>query len=165
MNYIKGVLSGLAAILLAEFVLAFKDVSEQKATGLGAIAGGFAASIFSPLLWIFVCLFFALLLAASRLGNKLLRISLFWVPTLLVCVLGSAVLALFTYVPGIIEAEVLRDIANFSPSHPGPRCDAHIRHPPHVSTKPLLPAARPAYTFRLCQTSRNIPPARSAGLS
>jgi hypothetical protein len=101
MNYVKAILSGLAAIFLAEFVPGpwsmFKGISEQKATGLGAVAGGLMESAFSPLFWTLVLLFFALFFAASRLGNKILRVFLFWIPTLTVSALGTAIVALITY--------------------------------------------------------------------
>jgi hypothetical protein len=71
----------------------FKGISEQKATGLGAVAGGLR----SPLFWTLALLFFALFLAASRLGNKILRVFLFWIPTVTVSVLVVAIVALFTY--------------------------------------------------------------------
>lgn len=102
MNYVKGILSGLAAIFLAELVPGpwsmFKGISEQKATGLGAVAGGLMGSAFSPLFWTLALLFFVLLFAASRLGNKILRVFLFWIPTLSISVLGMAIVALLTYV-------------------------------------------------------------------
>lgn len=98
MDYFKGILSGVAAIFLAECIPKFSQgISEQKATGLAATAGGVVESIFSPLFWILAILFFTLFFAASRLGNKFLRIFLFWIPTLSVSTLGAAILALFTY--------------------------------------------------------------------
>jgi hypothetical protein len=101
MNYVKGILSGFAAIFLAEFVPGpwsmFRGISEQKATGMGAVAGGLVGSAFSPLFWSLALLFFALFFAASRLENKILRVLLFWIPTLTVSVLGMAIAALFTY--------------------------------------------------------------------
>src|SRR6266699_168733 len=94
MDYVKGILSGLAAIILAECVpgpwSAFRGISQEKATGLAAIAGGLAESAFSAL-------FFALFFAASRLSNKVLRVFLFWIPTLTVSVLCIAMVALITY--------------------------------------------------------------------
>jgi len=54
----------------------FRGISQEKATGLGAVAGGFAESLFSPLFWIVVILFFGLFFAAGRLGNKIWRIML-----------------------------------------------------------------------------------------
>ena len=101
MNYVKGILGGVAAILLAEFVLGpwsmFKGISEQKATGLGAVVGGIMGNAFSPLFWTLALLFFVLLFAASRLRNKILRVFLFWIPTLTFSVLGMAIMAMFTY--------------------------------------------------------------------
>jgi hypothetical protein len=101
MNYVKGILSGLAAIILAECVpgswSVFRGISQEKATGLAVVAGGLAESVFSPLFWILAVLFFALFFAASRLKNKLLRVFLFWIPTLTVSVFCIAIVALFTY--------------------------------------------------------------------
>ncbi|MGA6980939.1 MAG: hypothetical protein WCC95_17295 [Candidatus Sulfotelmatobacter sp.] len=101
MNYIKGILSGVAAIFLAESVgpwsVLFRGIREQKATGLGAVAGGVMGSVFSPLFWILALLLFALLFADSQLGNKILRVFLFWIPTVTVSVLVAAIVALFTY--------------------------------------------------------------------
>ena len=102
MNYVKGILSGFSAIFLAELVPGpwsmFKGISEQKATGLGAVAGGLLGSAFSPLFWALALLFFALFFAAGRLGNKILRVFLFWIPTLTVSALGMATVGLLTYV-------------------------------------------------------------------
>ncbi|MGA8271566.1 MAG: hypothetical protein WB919_08405 [Candidatus Sulfotelmatobacter sp.] len=100
MNYVKIILSGLAAVFLAESVGAwsmFKGISEQKATGLGAVAGGLMWSVSSPLFWTLALLFFALFFAASRVGNKILRVCLFWIPAVTVSVLVVAIVALFTY--------------------------------------------------------------------
>ncbi len=101
MDYVKGILSGLAAIFLAESVPGpwsiFKGISEQKATGLAFVAGGLTRSALSPFFWALALLFFVLLLGASRLGNKILRVFLFWIPTLTVSVLGMAIVALSTY--------------------------------------------------------------------
>ncbi len=71
----------------------FRGISEQKATGLGA----FMASAFSPLFWTLALLSFALLFTASRLGNKLLRETLFWIPTLTVSMLGFSIVAMYAY--------------------------------------------------------------------
>ena len=101
MNYVKGILSGLTAIILAECVpgswSVFRGISREKATGLGAVAGGLSESAFSPLFWILAVLFSALFFAASRLKNQLLRVCLFWIPTLTVSLFCIAIVALFTY--------------------------------------------------------------------
>jgi hypothetical protein len=75
---------------------ALKSISRQQANGLGAIAG-FWNPLFSPLFWILAISSFVLLLTASRLGSKVLRIVLFWIPTLFVSALGFGLVALFTY--------------------------------------------------------------------
>src|SRR6266568_8147924 len=101
MIYMRGILSGLAALFLAEFVPVswplFRGISTEKATGLAVVAGGLMGSIFSPLFWILAALFFALFFAASRISNKVLRVFLFWIPTLTVSVLCIAIVALITY--------------------------------------------------------------------
>jgi hypothetical protein len=59
--YVKGVLSGLAAIFVAllgpELLQALKSITGQQTTGLGAIAG-FWNPLFSPLFWILAISFF-----------------------------------------------------------------------------------------------------------
>ncbi len=64
MDYVKGILSGLAAIFLAEFLPGswsiFRGMSHEKATGLAAFTGGLAESVFSPLFWALAVLFFVL---------------------------------------------------------------------------------------------------------
>lgn len=94
MAYFKIILSGVAALLLAEFVgpwSMFRGMSTEKATGLAAVAGGFVESMLSPLFWVLAILFFAMFFYASRLGNKALRVLLFWTPALLL----STVVVLF----------------------------------------------------------------------
>jgi hypothetical protein len=79
--YVKGVLSGVAAIFVAllgpGLLQALKSISGQQATGLGAIAGGFWNPLFSPVFWILAISSFVLFLGASRLGSKVLRVVLF----------------------------------------------------------------------------------------
>jgi len=100
MDYVKGILSGLVAIIIAELVPGswslVRGMSGSKATGLAAVAGGLVESILSPLFWILALALFALFFAASRLENKLLRIFLFWIPTLTVSSFSLAIVALIT---------------------------------------------------------------------
>jgi len=97
MNYVKAILSGLAAIFLAWIVIlwpsAFRGISEQKATGLSV----FVAPVFSPLFWFLAVLLLALFVAVSRVGNKFLRVLLFWIPTVSVSTLVVGIVALLTY--------------------------------------------------------------------
>ena len=97
MNYIKGILSGVAAVLLAELVPMFRSVSGTKATGLAVFTYGLVESIFSPLFWVMAMVFFVLFFAASRVANKGLRVLLFWIPTLAVFSFSLALAALVTY--------------------------------------------------------------------
>ena len=99
MIYVRGVLSALAAVLVAvlgpgllDFV---RGIGQQKATGLGVFVGGFTETSRSPLRWVLAASFFVLFFAASRLSNKALRITLFWIPTLACTALGLGLIALF----------------------------------------------------------------------
>ena len=78
MATLRGVLSAVAAILTALFgtalFVSFRGLSNSKAIGLAAVAGGLLESLFSPLFWILAILFFALFFAASRLTSRPLRI-------------------------------------------------------------------------------------------
>jgi hypothetical protein len=96
MDYVKGTLSGLAAIFIAEFAFFWPFLRESKATGMAAIAALFVESILSPRLWIFAVLLFGVFFAASR-GSTILRALFFWIPTVVISALGFAVLAMYTY--------------------------------------------------------------------
>jgi hypothetical protein len=97
--YLRIALSGLAAIFIGiEYAGHFSEgISEQNATGLGAISGGLLASIFSPVFWILAASCFTLFFSASRLTSRGLRVFLFWTPTLVICTLGFGLIALLTY--------------------------------------------------------------------
>jgi hypothetical protein len=101
MTYLRIILSAVAAILLAEFVPGpwsmFRGMSTEKATSLAAVVGGFIGSLFSPLFWVLAIVFFAMFFYASRLGNKVLRILLFWTPALLLSTLVVLVAALVVF--------------------------------------------------------------------
>ena len=96
MNYVKGILSGLAAIFIAEFAFFWPFLRGSKATGLTALAALFVESIFSLRFWIVGLLLFGLFFAASR-GRTVLRVLFFWIPTLVVSVLGFAFLGMCIY--------------------------------------------------------------------
>jgi len=102
MDCVKGILSGLVAIILAEIVpgvwWAFTGISKSKATGIAVLWGGLIESLFCFRFWILAILFFALFFTASKLRNKALRALLFWIPTLTVLSLSIAAAGLLTYV-------------------------------------------------------------------
>lgn len=101
MNYIKGILSALAALTIAELVplpgSVFSGINGSKATGLAALPGGLLESAFSPLFWLVAITIFTLFFVASRLDNRVLRITLFWFPTLAVCFINAVLVTLVTY--------------------------------------------------------------------
>jgi uncharacterized membrane protein len=100
-TYLRGVLCGVAAIFVAlvgpGLLHAFREIGQQKATGLGAVVGGVLVSLLSPQFWILAILFFGLFFTASRLSSKALRVVLFWTPTVVFSTLGFGYVALLTY--------------------------------------------------------------------
>src|SRR5215469_7827834 len=92
MNYVKGLLSGSAAIFMAEVAFLLPLLRGSKATGIAV----FVESIFSPRFWIVGVLLFGLFFAASR-GNTILRVLFFWIPTIVISALGLAFVGLLTY--------------------------------------------------------------------
>lgn len=102
MPYLRGLLSAVAAIFIALLVPGlpvFRGIAQEKATGVAAVAGGFVEAIFSPTVWILAIALAALFFMASGLQSKLLRVSLFWIPTIVVSVfgLGLTTLLLLAY--------------------------------------------------------------------
>src|SRR5580692_709925 len=104
MAYLRVALSGVAAIFVAELAPFFAILLSVR--GLSSMSGqgavGFDpyslwAGIFSPWCWLIAVVFFALFFTASRLGNKVLRVLLFWTPTLAISTLGFGICALLTY--------------------------------------------------------------------
>jgi hypothetical protein len=100
MSYLRPLLSGVAALIIALFGARhfLKYIGEQKATDLNATAGGLLASFFSPLFWILAISFFAVFFFTSHVDCRAIRILLFWIPTLTVSTLGMGVLGLLAYV-------------------------------------------------------------------
>jgi hypothetical protein len=96
MDFVKGVLSGLAAIFSAELVFFGASLRATKATGLPVVVALLVGSILSPRFWIIGVLLFGLFFAASR-GSTILRVLFFWIPTLLVSALGFSILSLYAY--------------------------------------------------------------------
>lgn len=102
MTYIRGCLSGIASLFLAGFALmfitAFRDMSQTKAIGLAALAGGVVESIFSPLFWLLATVFFAVFFATGRLTSSVFRVLLFWLPAIGISSLGLGLLGWFAVV-------------------------------------------------------------------
>ena len=97
MVYFKAILSVLAAIFLA-CVVVFWPVFREAAGQHSAIGMGVFTSVFrSPVFWIITAVFFALLLAASRISNIFAKVLLFWVPAVLCSTLAVTISAMFMY--------------------------------------------------------------------
>jgi hypothetical protein len=98
MRYFRLALCVIGAISIALFVPnVVREVSLQRQTGIGVVAGGLEESLFSPLFWILAVLCFLLFRWASRNRQALVRVLLFWIPSVASSVLGIALFGLFTY--------------------------------------------------------------------
>jgi hypothetical protein len=99
--YAKGFMSAMAAVylglMLPAFIEVYRGLSEQKATGLGAVAGGFLGNLLSPWFWLLAVSFFAIFFIASRAHSTFLRVLFFWIPS--VSFSGFSILSVgfFTY--------------------------------------------------------------------
>jgi hypothetical protein len=99
--HLRVALSAVAAILvglLLPLLIALRGMGGQKAIGLGAIGAGLLESAVSPWIWLIVVVLFALFLMASQLSSKVLRVLLFWTPTIAISTLGIGIFALMTCV-------------------------------------------------------------------
>ena len=109
MTYLKATLSGFAAVffgLIAPGLFnLFRGVTEHKATGEGAVAGGFAAAFLNPLFWILAVGLFLAFRAASRLKSVPLRALFFWIPTIIALVMVMTTSALFLYSLRILKSK------------------------------------------------------------
>jgi hypothetical protein len=101
MAYLKGVLGTVAALFLAVLIpmfwTTFRGISSEKQTGLTAVAGGLLESLVSPWFWILALLFSVFFYFSSRFDIKVLRILLFWIPTIAASVTGFGCWALCTF--------------------------------------------------------------------
>jgi len=99
MNYVKDILSGLAALFIAEIACSWSlfSPSGSKATGMAAVAAVTVGSLLSPIFWIIAGLSFWLFFVASRATTPW-RVLFFWIPTLLISTLGFAFVGMCAYI-------------------------------------------------------------------
>jgi hypothetical protein len=99
--YLKTALGSLASQIMAASLpmlwTTFRSISQEKATGLAAVAGGMFENLFSGLFLILFLSFLAIFFLTSRLKDRTLRIIFFWVPTITVCVFAAGTWALLAY--------------------------------------------------------------------
>lgn len=109
MTYLKATLSAFAAVFFGLIVPGlfnvFRGVTEHKATGQGAVAGGLAEAFLNPLFWMVVVGLFLAFRAASRLKSVALQTFLFWIPTIIAVVMGMTTSALFLYSMRILKSK------------------------------------------------------------
>ena len=100
MAYLRAAVSGVTAIFVALLVplfLLMAPIGFTKTIGFGAITATLVGSIASPWCWLIAAVSFALFFVASRLSSKVLRILLFWTPTLAILTVGLGIFALLTF--------------------------------------------------------------------
>jgi hypothetical protein len=97
MTYLKVILSLFGGVFLMLAICAWPVLSRSMAgetVGFDPISEVRA----SPFFWIEALAFSGLFLAASRIQNsRLIRISFFWIPTVVLCMFGLPWLAFLTY--------------------------------------------------------------------
>jgi hypothetical protein len=98
MIYFQAALSAAAGFVLALFgplfVSSIHHFNEQTATGLGVVV----REVASPIVWLLAGCFFIMFFFAGQAGSRTARVVLFWIPTTLIAVPGSALLAFIAYV-------------------------------------------------------------------
>ena len=102
MGYVKAVLSAVDGIILAlvgpGLLIGLRATAQGKATGTAVLWGAIPEALLSFRFWILAFLFSACFWAASRLSVRVLRVVLFWTPTILVVVIGTGFFILFAYI-------------------------------------------------------------------
>lgn len=102
MTLAKFLLSGFGTITILvigwPIVLLYPTLKMEKATGIGAVAGGFTEAILAPQFWLSAIVLLIFFWYASQLGSKIFRIVLFWIPAVFATVIGGVVFAVSSYV-------------------------------------------------------------------
>jgi hypothetical protein len=97
----KVILSGVASITLVligwSWIVLYPSIKSGKATGLAVLTGGLTEALYSPLGWLCGLLLFILFWYSGRLDSKILRVVLFWIPTVFVTIMASLLFALVMY--------------------------------------------------------------------
>lgn len=98
--YIRLLLTALSslfgAVLLPTLVWLFRHVG-NRATGIAAAAGGLIELAFSPGFWIAFIAFLSGFYITGKLERKSMRVVFFWIPSILICVLGFALWGMLLY--------------------------------------------------------------------
>jgi hypothetical protein len=100
MTYVKGILSGVSAVIAADLLLIWWVLirgSQAKATGLALMIAFLRASVVSPLFWTLGISLFAVFFFASRLESNALRVVFFWIPTVTTSCIGLTLASSVAY--------------------------------------------------------------------
>jgi hypothetical protein len=101
MDYVRGVLSGVAAIVIVAlgrfFWFAFRTVDGPAVVDIGLIVFPLPHAARSPLFWLSLVCLFAIFFAVSRVKSRAVRVIFFWIPTVTACVVGATFSFLLTY--------------------------------------------------------------------
>ena len=102
MSYLKGTLSAFAALTVALLgpTIVMTVRYREKATGLAVLAG----QLLSPVFWLSFLIICGLFWMAGRVGNKCLRVLVFWIPAISISAIGCIALTCALYV-SLIFAE------------------------------------------------------------
>jgi hypothetical protein len=100
-NYAKALLNAASsfwlALVIPMFVVEFRAMSSDKATGLAAVAGGLVERLTSPWFWALFVVFFSILYFSGHARSKTVRVVFFWLPASAVCIFCFGLWALFLY--------------------------------------------------------------------
>ena len=105
MNYVKGILSGFAAIAIGQFACFCMFFPTPPPRPVDSTGGGTTATdlsgflkiyLHSPAFWVISAFLFWVFFMASR-SNTFVRVCFFWIPTVTVSALTVTVAGLYTY--------------------------------------------------------------------
>ena len=85
------------ALLIPMLWMMVQQIGSQKQTGIFAVAGGLSELLLSPVFWVLALLFFVFFLRMSKVGNQVVRVLFFWIPTIAASCIGFLVVGGFTY--------------------------------------------------------------------
>ena len=97
MIYLRASLSALAAVVLAGGSLMWAHLRTTQAPAAFGFRVVKIQTLFSAKFGALAALFLVMFFVAGQVGSKLVRVSLFWIPTVLLSLIGVAYIALFAY--------------------------------------------------------------------
>lgn len=106
-NYFASLFNAAASLALAGMVPTllrlFRDIATEHAPGLTAVAGGLLESFFSVRFGIFFLVFFSCFYLARHSSKPALRITLFWIPAVLLTALGLCLWAYLVFMMRLMQ--------------------------------------------------------------